>query len=282
MIGLASRDHVTVPVSVVIPCFNCAKTLGRAFSSVLEQTNFPAEILLVDDASDDNTRHLIKSFEKSHPGLVKGFFFDSNQGPSACRNFAWDNARYEYVAFLDSDDAWHPKKLELQIAWMLQNPYQPLVGHVCLEYTEGLEFFDKGAFRVCQYSVLDMVFSNRFSTPSILVRRDISERFPEHMRYAEDYCLWLLICSRYKSLHKIDFPLAWYFKQPYGASGLSSRLWAMELGELSAFRVVWKNGGISTFVMIIGSCFSLLKFVRRFVYVNSRIYFYDIFHVRRE
>ncbi|MHB1099234.1 MAG: glycosyltransferase family 2 protein, partial [Burkholderiales bacterium] len=108
-----------VPVSVIIPCYRCAETIARAVDSVLKQTLPPEEILLVEDCSGDdgNTLAVLHSLQQNNP-FIRVIPLAKNGGPAAARNAGWDAAKQPYIAFLDADDAWHPKKLEIQYSWM--------------------------------------------------------------------------------------------------------------------------------------------------------------------
>lgn len=102
-------------VSVVIPTYNRATLLPAAVESVLRQTLPPAEILIIDDGSTDDTAAVCAGF----PEVVR-YIRQENSGVSAARNRGIRDARGEYVAFLDSDDLWEPEKLEVQIAGLEQ------------------------------------------------------------------------------------------------------------------------------------------------------------------
>ena len=99
-------------VSVVIPTYNRAHLVGRAIQSVLNQTYQDFEIIVVDDASTDNTEEVVKSFNDPRIRYVR---HDQNRGGSAARNTGIKTALGEYIAFQDSDDEWLPEKLEKQM-----------------------------------------------------------------------------------------------------------------------------------------------------------------------
>lgn len=104
----------TVPkVSVVIPTFNRAHSLGRAIDSVLGQTYADLELIVVDDGSSDGTAELMRSFTDPRLRYVQQA---RNLGVSAARNRGIAEARGEWLAFLDSDDLWLAQKLERQFA----------------------------------------------------------------------------------------------------------------------------------------------------------------------
>src|SRR5436305_5180727 len=104
-----------VPVSVVIPTYNCGGLVAEAVGSVLAQSRLPAEIIVVDDGSRDDTRERLAPF-----GDRIRYVCQANQGVSAARNLGVQHARGEVIAFLDADDIWHPRRLELQLQVMLR------------------------------------------------------------------------------------------------------------------------------------------------------------------
>lgn len=99
-------------ISVVIPCYNSADTIGRALNSVLSQTWSKFEIIVVDDCSKDNTVETVESFLNEKVRLIK---LDVNSGGSFARNVGIDHSQGDYIAFLDADDYWREDKLERQM-----------------------------------------------------------------------------------------------------------------------------------------------------------------------
>jgi glycosyltransferase involved in cell wall biosynthesis len=97
-------------VSVIIPTYNYAPFLGEAIDSALAQTRAALEVIVVDDGSTDSTPEVLAAYG-DRIRVVR----QKNRGVAAARNAGIAAARGEYVAFLDSDDAWYPRKLELQL-----------------------------------------------------------------------------------------------------------------------------------------------------------------------
>ncbi|MBC7511115.1 MAG: glycosyltransferase family 2 protein, partial [Ferruginibacter sp.] len=124
---MAFEKHA--PVSVVIPCYRCTSTIRRAILSIAGQTRRPAEIILVDDASPDETLRVLYEIEREYSGWIKVISSKMNLGPAAARNIGWNLASQPFIAFLDSDDAWHPKKIEIQYYYMHKHPRISLSGH---------------------------------------------------------------------------------------------------------------------------------------------------------
>jgi len=114
-------------ISVIIPAYNNARYLREAIDSALGQTCPALEVIVVDDGSKDETPALLAAY-----GDRIRAFRQENAGVAAARNFGVSQARGEYVAFLDADDIWDPRKLELQIAKFENEPELGLV-HCALE-----------------------------------------------------------------------------------------------------------------------------------------------------
>jgi len=264
-----SRDAL---VSVIIPCYRCSSTIERAITSIALQTQKPAEVILVDDASDDDSLGVLRALEQQYFGWIKVVSLPVNAGAASARNAGWEIASQPYIAFLDSDDAWHPRKIEIQYAFMKDNSDVVLSGHAFMQ------IHDKGSVEgVTELSREDDVFyevsknrlllSNCFSTPSVMLCRDITQRFPCGKRYGEDYHLWMEICSAGLKCYRNDHPLTFLYKNAYGKSGLSAALWKMEKGELDVYLNLFKKNYIfyPTLLLLFG--WSLVKFLRRVINV---------------
>lgn len=114
-------------VSVVVPTYNRADALPRTIDSVLDQTLEDFELLVVDDASEDHTESVVTGYDDPR---VTYLAHETNQGGSAARNTGIEHAEGEYVAFLDSDDEWLPRKLERQV-WTLRTRSDEWVAAYC-------------------------------------------------------------------------------------------------------------------------------------------------------
>ena len=104
-------------VSVIIPTHNRAEIVTRAIASVQSQTYQHWEIIIVDDASQDNTVEIIQQLDDSRLRYIS---HETNLGGSEARNTGIKQAQGEYIAFLDSDDVWLPNKLRSQLAAIAQ------------------------------------------------------------------------------------------------------------------------------------------------------------------
>lgn len=105
-------------VSIIVPTYNREKTIERAVQSILRQTYGYYEIIIVDDGSTDNTEEIIKEIKDDR---IRYISYKENQGASHARNVGIQAAKYDYIAFLDSDDEWLPDKLEHQMHKMMES-----------------------------------------------------------------------------------------------------------------------------------------------------------------
>ena len=108
-------------ISVYITSYNKGKYLSEAIESVLQQTLSPYEIIIIDDASSDNSQDIIKSYTSTYPELITPIFNGKNLGIANCRNKALRTLNGDLVTFLDGDDFFYPNKLELEYKQLIKS-----------------------------------------------------------------------------------------------------------------------------------------------------------------
>ena len=196
-------------ISVIIPSYNRAAFLFRALVSVARQTMRCDEIIVVDDGSIDDTYDCVKAFSNEYKIPVK-YLYQNNKGPAAARNLGIAEAKYSYLAFLDSDDHWKKKKIETQYKTLAANP-ESTISHTkeCWlrrgKHLNQKKIHQPGngdIFKHClQLCAVGM--------STVLVKKELFDTiglFNEHLRCCEDYDLWLRASSKYLFL-LIDTPL---------------------------------------------------------------------------
>ena len=268
--------NLSAAVSVVIPCYRCSGTIARAIASVAAQTLVPEEVILIDDASGDGTRELLKELSLQYPsGWIKLLCLDRNIGAAGARNAGWQAATQTYIAFLDSDDAWHPRKIEIQLAYMHSHPDVALCGHLCRQL--GSDAGDSpwwvvdavdAVSAVQAVTFAGLLLRHAFVTPSVMLKRSIRMRFAQDVRHMEDHRLWLDIVGTPLPAVKLMVELVAVYKPVYGASGLSADMWRMERAELANYRNLQCTGKISYLSMRLLQAYSLAKCLRRLVIVH--------------
>jgi glycosyltransferase involved in cell wall biosynthesis len=247
-------------VTAIIPTFRSEKVVIRAIESVLSQSSPVDEIIVVDDASDDQTVRVVREFATNHP-QIRVIVNNRNLGPGQSRNAAWNLATSEYLAFLDADDTWHPKKIELQREWFRANSSEVICGtRHCIVNQDDVSDDDE---IFSQFSIEDLLRRNRFTTPSVMLRRDIPLRFDSKLRMSEDYLLWMEIASEFGHVNRINKPLTILHKPIFGAAGLSSKTFPMYLGELKAIQTLKQKSRINRVTFLQSISWSTLKLVRR-------------------
>lgn len=261
-----------MPVSVVIPAYRARSTVANAIESVERQTLRPYEIIVVDDASADGTMDVIRTLQSKYPdGWIKTVELAQNVGAGEARNAGWDIAQGTCVAFLDADDTWHPRKLEIQWRYFSLNPSLALCGHGFrfawepeADLPESVEINSKPVLRN------EILLRNPFVTPSAMILRNLPFRFCTGKRHMEDHFLWMEIILSGYSCVKLNARLASIGKPQFGAGGLSAQLWAMEKGELDNYGRLRKLGHISPVCASFLSIYSILKYIRRLLIVGLR------------
>jgi glycosyltransferase involved in cell wall biosynthesis len=229
---------VSPVVSVIIPTFNRWPLVGEAVESVLTQTYSDYELIVVDDGSTDETRKNLASVASRIRLLTI-----PRSGVAAARNFAVSRAVGRYVTFLDSDDLWRAKKLELQTAYMEQNPQI----HIC--QTE--EIWIRNGKRVNPQAKHQKPSGDIFlrslemclvSPSAVMMTRQLFSRFggfDETFPVCEDYELWLRIAAEY-SIPLISEPLV--VKRGGHPDQLSHSTWGMDRYRVMAVQRLLRSG----------------------------------------
>ena len=203
-------------VSVVIPAYNCAGTIGRAVDSVLEQ-GVSVEIIVVDDHSDDALMAALEPY--LHNPAVIYLRNPENLGASGSRNLGVARTRGAYVAFLDADDYWRPGKLNKQLRAMEETG-----AVLCCTARELLTPEGESTGRIIpvreRIRYRDLLKQNSINCSSVLLRTDVAREFPMHHEDShEDYIMWLEILREYGFAVGINEPLLLYRLSNTGKSG---------------------------------------------------------------
>ena len=202
-------------VSIIIPTYNRAPLLKYALDSVMAQSFQDFEVILVDDASTDDTEQLVERYSREVRYVRLGKHFGL---PSVARNAGLQIARGDYVAFLDSDDQWPPQKVERQVRILDRYPNVGLVCSNALVLEERQDkpnrLYLQGEYTRSGWVLKELLHDNFVITSTAVIRRSLLERvgiFSEDplLRGVEDYDLWLRIAAA-SMIYYIPEPLAIY------------------------------------------------------------------------
>ena len=233
-----SKNENKYKISVVIPTLNRINTLQRALDSVINQTYKPAEIIVVDNGSSDGT---LKFLREQYPKIT--ILTENKIGVSSARNKGIKKSINQWIALLDSDDAWHPRKLEVQTSmldsalkeyslihtdevWFRNNKH---INQMKKHKKQGGYIFERCLSLCC------------ISPSSVLFKKNILDKvglFDESLPVCEDYDMWLKICSSEEVLFAQD-------KLTYKYGGhkdqLSKSYWGMDRFRIKSIENIIKN-----------------------------------------
>lgn len=176
--------------SVLIPAYNCETTLRSTVESALQQTYNHIEILIIDDASTDETASVIRVLAKED-SRIKPYFLDTNGGVANARNTLFEKAEGVYAAFLDSDDIWLPNKLEEQIHLLQESNVDLVYSSYAFIDGQGKTLGNpKIVSESCSFS--DLLKDNYILPSTVVIRSEYLARYRMDGSYAhEDFVFWL-------------------------------------------------------------------------------------------
>ena len=203
-------------VSAIIPTYNSAQLVVQAIESVLAQSVRVAEIIVVDDGSTDDTAERLSRYQDS----IR-YVWQSNAGVSAARNLGVSLASGEFIAFLDADDVWHPRKTELQLQVFGRDANIALVGTQAFDWPAAqFPSLFPLTMPITNVTWEQMVVRNRLTTSSVMARREAVVRagpFDTALQGPEDRDLWLRV-AEHGRLANLELPLTGYRDVPGSVS----------------------------------------------------------------
>lgn len=222
-------------VSVIIPTFNRSAMVLEAVDSVLSQSFRDFELIVVDDGSTDGTADLLAPY-----GDRLRLLRQENGGVSSARNCGLRASRAPLMAFLDSDDLWHPEKLSCQASYLRTFPAAALCHTEEIWVRKGVRVNPRDRHAKAEgHSFRRLLRESLISPSAVMIRRELFDEvggFDESLPACEDYDLWLRI-ARSREIHLIRRPLV--TKRGGHADQLTRTLWGLDrfrvrvLGRLS-------------------------------------------------
>lgn len=194
-------------VSIITPSYKSEQFISQTIESVLSQTYRNWEMIIIDDCSPDNVNNLIKKYiEKDN--RIKLIKLEKNIGPANARNEGIKQAKGKYIAFLDSDDIWFPKKLEKQLKFMKDNNLVV----TCSSYYTIDENGKRINTRIVKkfFTYRDMLKSNHIGNlTGIYDCEKLGKIYMDNVGH-EDYTLWLKVIQKIGATRALIEPLAEY------------------------------------------------------------------------
>lgn len=206
-------------VSIIIPCFNQEKFIGEALQSVLKQTYANWECIIVDDGSTDNSAAICKTIAAKNKNIK--YIYKINEGVSKARNVGLDNAKGQFIQFLDADDLIESQKIERSLQEFQKNAdLQMVVTNFKMISSDGKQVSPP----FCEIKNDSLTFENflyNFFSIQLqcgLFNKNLFEslRFPENLSAQEDWIVWISILKGKPNYSFVDLPLAFYRMNPSG------------------------------------------------------------------
>ncbi|MFE4714640.1 glycosyltransferase family 2 protein [Paenibacillus sp. NPDC056722] len=254
-------------ISVVIPMYNSRETIISTLDSIKNQTAFKyiLEILVINDGSTDDSLNLVERYAEENSEMPIILRDKPNGGVSTARNLGMKEAKGDWIALLDSDDDWLPKKIEIQVNTIKKHPEIDFLGGDIDE--KGLKILFRRIEGLYKANVKDICLKMFPQTSVAIFKKSIFEQiggYDETQQYAEDGNYFLKICANYNYYH-LPIPMVYYGggKPAFGFSGLSANLEGMYLGNLKNIRELKRDSLISGTFYTFLRFFYWAKYIRR-------------------
>ncbi|MDC3141640.1 glycosyltransferase family 2 protein [Alphaproteobacteria bacterium] len=233
-----SYNKAIEEISVIIPTYNRCDLLKRAINSVIKQTITPKEIIIVDNGSTDQTYQMVSSL---FPEI--NYFIEKKRGVSAARNKGILESKSKWIAFLDSDDAWKPTKLEKQMEYSVFNKDKYRIIHTDETWYRNKKFLNQ--LKKHKKSGGN-IFKNSLqlcciSPSSVVLKKQIFDDyglFDENLEVCEDYDMWIRITAK-EEVGFLDSPLV--LKYGGHSDQLSKKFWGMDRFRIKSLEKNLKN-----------------------------------------
>jgi len=237
-------------VSIVTPVYNAQATLQTTINSVKAQTYKEWELILVNDASSDQSADLIKA-AMAKDRRIKTITLTTNAGAARARNLALDSARGQYIAFLDSDDAWDSTKLEKQLAFMRDK---------AVAFTFTAYRTTKGRIVKAEPTVdyRHLIVNNTIGCLTVLIDRKMTGDFkmPDY-RKGQDHLTWLSLMKQGHMAYGLNEVLATYTEGNTGS--LSGNKWKAAKRQWFNYRKALGLGFFQSAVYFIQYAFTAIR-----------------------
>ena len=275
-------------VSIIMPAYNAEKTIVESIESILRQTYINWELIVVNDGSKDSTTAVFLAINDERLRLIE----QENGGVANARNNGINNAKGEYIAFLDSDDLWVEAKLERQIGSLVGGKYKMCFAKTWCFGENSNQISDCFVNAALDFEDKDKILIYDFiPILTVLIAKDVLDEvgyFDETLRGVEDWDLWIRFLQKYEAIYLDEF-LAKYRISSTGLSGNfekhfieEEKVWMKHIDlyskEISSYRqwfankkqtiIAKQNRNIFDFFKYLLKLFRLPKLLFEFLYLK--------------
>ena len=241
-------------VDIILPVYNSEKFIIKTINSIINQSYNNWRIIIIDDASSDQTLFIIKNFYKKFIFKKKILIIKNliNKGQGHCRNIGLKYSKSEFVAFIDSDDLWMKTKLEKQIRFMTIFKYD----FTYTDYKVSKNNKIKIVYAPMNYNYSRFVLNTSIATSTMVIRKKIINIFfSTKIRFCEDYLFKCNLLKKYNA-----------YKYPGAYSKYIVRKDSLQSSRKKVLSAVWKINKHFNKMNVIENLFSVL-----FISINSLI-----------
>lgn len=269
-----SKELGLKKISVVIPMYNSKDTIISTLDSIKYQTalNQILEIIVVNDGSTDNSLFLLNKYIEQNIELPIVVIDKENGGVSSARNIGMKKAKGEWIALLDSDDEWLPKKIEIQMKTIQEHSEIDFLGGDIDD--RGLKILWKRINGLYKANVKDLCLKMFPQTSVAIFRKRIFREiggYDENQSYAEDGNYFLKICTKYNYYHLPVQMICYGGGKPgFGFSGLSANLKKMYEGNIKNIKELKRDSIINLRFYLFLRGFYCANYIRRIMISEMR------------
>lgn len=205
-------------ITILMPCYNCEKTIDKVIESILLQTYKNWILFLCDDGSSDNTKEKIREYCEKYPEKIKGFYNQENRGLTYSLNEMIKNVETKYIARMDSDDMAINTRLEKQFSFLEGNSQFSFCG-------SWIDKFDEdGVYCTIKYKeipeIKDFYWNSPFAHPTIMIKTEVMMNLSGYRDIkktlrCEDYDLWFRLYEHGYKGYNIQETLLEYYEGRY-------------------------------------------------------------------
>ena len=258
---------MTVSVTVIITSYNSSKFIDKTIMSIVDQSQKPNKIIIIDDNSNDIEilDKVVNDIKRNNFKNIELISCSKNNGPGHNRNLAWSKCNTDYIAFCDDDDFWYIDKLKKQLTIFEYNKNVKLVASQKKMMNESSINKSKKDKKYSKLYFYFLIFKNTIPTSSVIVKSDIKDRFLNEY-YAEDYYLWLSLLKKRYNCYFINEYLC--EKIHLNKSNLSDKIIELNKGVQNVLNHFYSKNLLNNLIVTLAKLYYYLKLTIK-IYIKT-------------
>ena len=253
-------------ITVIVTTYNNNNCIQECLLSVINQTQPPKSIIVIDDCSEDilTLKEIIYSLNNTSNIKIKLLINEKNSGPGFSRNKAWGLVNTDLVAFLDADDIYYKNKLELQLSILKKYPEAYVIGGLKSRHNTKINK-EINNFKFKKLNFFKMLFINEVATSSVLLKTNIAHKF-NTTYYCEDYYLWMTLLKNKYMIIIINTDICSQLNK--NENNLSSHHFKMQYELQKVFFNFYSKNIFINIVIMVSQLFSVIKTIARYLKID--------------